>query len=198
MTRRRTKHIDPRIRLVIGVATMGVSLISLHRDRVGPREERVFRRVNDLPDSLFAPAWVVMQLGAVGSAVVAAIVARASNDRRLAARLLIAGTATWGASKIVKPLTGRPRPLALLPDAHLRGREAAGLGYPSGHAGVAVALGVAGVPSLPSPVATVATMAVPIVGMTRMYVGAHLPLDVVSGAALGLAIDAVVEIVQER
>jgi hypothetical protein len=31
-----------------------------------------------------------------------------------------------------------------------------------------------------------------------MYVGAHLPLDVVSGAALGLALDAVVELTSDR
>jgi len=31
------------------------------------------------------------------------------------------------------------------------------------------------------------------VGLTRLYVGAHLPLDIVSGAALGLALDALVE-----
>ena len=32
--------------------------------------------------------------------------------------------------------------------------------------------------------------AVPLVGLTRLYVGAHLPLDIASGAALGLAADA--------
>ena len=29
-----------------------------------------------------------------------------------------------------------------------------------------------------------------VIGLARIYVGAHLPLDVVGGAALGLAIDA--------
>ena len=34
--------------------------------------------------------------------------------------------------------------------------------------------------------------AVPVVGLARMYVGAHLPLDVVGGYAVGLAVDGVV------
>ena len=138
----RWRRVDPEVRLLAGIVGMVTTLIPLHRDRVGPREERVFRSVNQLPDALFVPAWLVMQLGTVGSAIGAAVVARAYGDRRLATRLLAAGTATWAASKVVKPLTGRPRPLDLLPDARLRGREASGLGYPSGHAGVAVALGV--------------------------------------------------------
>ena len=35
-------------------------------------------------------------------------------------------------------------------------------------------------------------IAVPVVGLTRIYAGAHLPLDIAGGAALGLAVDAAV------
>ena len=35
-------------------------------------------------------------------------------------------------------------------------------------------------------------IAIPVVGLTRIYAGAHLPLDIVGGAALGLAVDAAV------
>ena len=104
-----------------------------------------------------------------------------------------AGVITWGASKVVKRITRRPRPLALLEDAHVRGRDAAGLGFPSGHAGVAVALGVAAWPRLDHRGRLAAAVLMPIVGGTRVYVGAHLPLDAVSGAALGLTLDALVE-----
>jgi undecaprenyl-diphosphatase len=39
---------------------------------------------------------------------------------------------------------------------------------------------------------------VPVVGLTRVYVGAHLPLDVAGGAALGLAVEAAVRLAQSR
>jgi membrane-associated phospholipid phosphatase len=40
--------------------------------------------------------------------------------------------------------------------------------------------------------------AVPVVGLTRIYAGAHLPLDIAGGAALGLAVDAAVAVAGRR
>lgn len=37
-------------------------------------------------------------------------------------------------------------------------------------------------------------VAIPVVGLCRIYVAAHLPLDVLGGAALGLAVEAVLAI----
>jgi undecaprenyl-diphosphatase len=113
-----------------------------------------------------------------------------AGDRELAGRLLAGGTATWALSKLVKRMVRRPRPAILLPATRRRGPDAAGLGYLSGHAGVAVALGAAALPRL-GPAARVLTLAaIPAVGLSRVYVGAHLPLDIAGGAALGLAVDA--------
>ena len=164
----------------------------VRRDRVGRRETRVFRIVNGLPDSLFGPAWVVMQLGTLAAAPAAAAVALAVHERKLARRLLVGGTASWALSKVVKRGVRRPRPAALLPETRGRGREAAGLGYLSGHAAVAVALGTAVLPRAAGVSRIPLLAAVPIVGLCRIYVGAHLPLDVVGGAALGLVVEAAV------
>jgi undecaprenyl-diphosphatase len=195
---RRTGRPHPALRLGVGVAAIAASLAPLRRDTVGPHEQRVFRAVNDLPDALHAPAWAVMQLGTVGAAPVAAAIAYIAGERRLAPRLLVGGVGTWAASKVVKRMAGRPRPFTLLPETKVRGREATGLGYPSGHAGVALALGIAAFPRLGRRGRSAVTVIVPTVGLTRMYVGAHLPLDVVSGAALGLALDAIVELASQR
>ena len=192
MTAVRTRAQAKR-RAALGAAVFAASLIPLRRRSVGPREQELFRAVNGLPDRLYVPAWLVMQLGTVGAAPAAATLAWTRGDRRLAARLLAAGVTTWGASKLVKRVTRRPRPVALLHDAHVRGREAAGLGFPSGHAGVAVALGVAAWHRLDHRGRLAAAVLMPIVGGTRVYVGAHLPLDAVSGAALGLTLDTLVE-----
>lgn len=185
---------DPRVRLGAATAALLATAMAARRDRVGPCEAAAFRAVNGLPESLYPPAWAVMQLGALGAAPAAAGTAWLAGDRQLAGRLLADGTAAWALSKAVKRIVRRPRPASLVPGTHRRGRDAAGLGYLSGHAGVAVALGAAALPRLGKAGRALALSAVPVVGLTRIYVGAHLPLDVAGGAALGLVIDAAITI----
>lgn len=181
-----------RGRLALGLAGVVGTAAAVRRDRVGPREAAVFRAVNGLPDRLEGPLWVVMQAGALGAAPVAAAVAGATGRRRLAGQLLLAGLGAWLAAKAVKQAVQRPRPVVLLPATRCRGREEVGLGYVSGHAGVVVALAAGALPHLPPRGRAAVLLAVPVVGLARMYVGAHLPLDVLGGAALGLAVDAAV------
>jgi hypothetical protein len=181
---------DPRARLAAGTVVMLATAAAARHNRVSRCEATAFRAVNGLPDSLYPPAWVIMQLGTLGAAPASAGAAWLAGDRELAGRLLAGGTATWALSKLVKRMVRRPRPAILLPGTRRRGPDAAGLGYLSGHAGVAVALGAAALPRL-GPAARVLTLtAIPAVGLTRVYVGAHLPLDIAGGAALGLVVDA--------
>lgn len=176
-------------RLAAGAAVLAGTLVPLRRDRIGRREQGAFRLVNNLSDQLYRPVWPVMQLGALGAAPATAGVALAAGNRPLAVRLLAVGSGAWWLAKVVKRVVRRGRPMALVADVHTRGREATGLGYLSGHAAVAAALTGAAWPDLGPRGRQAAVAAASVVGLSRIYVGAHLPLDVAGGAALGLLVD---------
>lgn len=181
---------DSRVQLGVGLAALLATAAAARPGRVGPREARAFRIVNGLPDAVYRPAWAVMQLGAFGAIPVAAGTAWLAGHGELPGRLLVGGAGTWALAKAVKRVVRRPRPVTLLPDVRRRGRDASGLGYLSGHAGVATALGAAALPQLGPGGRALTLSAIPLVGLIRIYVGAHLPLDVAGGAALGLAVNA--------
>jgi membrane-associated phospholipid phosphatase len=180
----------PAARLVLGSVGLMASATLARRDGLGGREVRVFRLVNGLPDAVYLPGWMLMQLGNLGAAPASATAAWLVGRPVLARRLLAVGSASWALSKLVKRGVGRPRPALLVAGTRTRGREQAGLGYLSGHAAVSVALGVAALPRLGGRWRPAVVAAMPAVALCRLYVGAHLPLDVVGGASLGLVVEA--------
>ena len=112
----------------------------------------------------------------------------------LALDIGVAGLAAYFAARIGKNVVGRARPPTLLTHVVVRGSAAHGYGYPSGHAAVAAALAGTVAAYLPRPARRFAWVLAVLVGVARVYVGAHLPLDVVGGLALGWAIGAIVNL----
>ena len=99
---------DPRVRLAAGTVAVLATAAAARRNRVSRYEATAFRAVNGLPDSLYPPAWVIMQLGTLGAAPASAGAAWLAGDRELAGRLLAGGAATWALSKLVKRMVRRP------------------------------------------------------------------------------------------
>ena len=110
-----------------------------------------------------------------------------SRSWRLTAAALVASQVAWWGAKWVKGLVGRGRPSEYIANVHLR-EHAGGLGYASGHAAVAFALAAVVVPSLPRRWQPVVWVIAAVVAFGRIYAGAHLPLDVVGGAGIGLLV----------
>lgn len=91
-------------------------------------------------------------------------------------------------------MVGRGRPGTLLQGVVFHGGLDRGLGFPSGHVAVAAALATAVGVYLGRTGRRVVWVAVALVGIARIFVGAHLPVDVVGGVALGWAVGALVHV----
>jgi undecaprenyl-diphosphatase len=172
--------------LVCAAAALAVSAARARTRRIDHAEERVFRAVNDAPAWFHVPMWGVMQGGSLGAVFVVTGALRARRDGT-ATRVLVAGTAAWCGAKALKPVVARGRPEAYLDDVIVRGSVQSGLGFPSGHAAVATTLALAAT-SRSGSLRGGALVGALATGFARLYVGAHLPLDVVGGLAIGLII----------
>ncbi|TMR04234.1 phosphatase PAP2 family protein [Actinomadura soli] len=178
------RHPMDAVRLVLALASLAVLAVASRG--VPGWDADLFRLVNDLPDTIEPPMWLLMQAGWIGAAALAALAAVLLRRFRLAVTLCGSGTLAWIAAKIVKDVSGRPRPAALLDGVALRADATPwGTGFAAGHTAVAAALVTVAAAYLPRPYRRVLWLVVATVGAARVYTGAHFPLDVLGGAALG-------------
>jgi uncharacterized protein (TIRG00374 family) len=191
------RHPGDVMRLALGVLVLLATMSAIHQYRIGVREADLFRVINDLalPGWTWPPIWLVMQLGVIGAVPLVALLAVATRRLRLAAYAALAGGTIYLVAKLVKEFIQRGRPRALLDGVHILGEPARGLGYVSGHSAVAVALATVASPFLGRRARRVAWFLAGCVCVARIYVGAHLPFDVLGGAALGWAAGALVLLV---
>ena len=174
---------------------MTTTLIEPHE--VEDAESGIFEAINGLPGAAFWPLWVPMQLGNLLAVPALAAAALMFRHLRLSAGILLAGFTCWYLARVVKEAVGRGRPAALISDTILRQAPVDGDGYVSGHAAIAFAFATVLHPYLPKPWRVVAWGLASVVGFARVYVGAHLPLDIVGGAALGCVVGIVVLLIVE-
>ncbi|MCZ6662456.1 MAG: phosphatase PAP2 family protein [Actinobacteria bacterium] len=95
----------------------------------------------------------------------------------------------WLAAKGVKTIVGRGRPVALLDNvALLFDVPVEWIGFPSGHAVFAFTLATFFAPYLSRRMTWAFYSLAVVVALTRIYIGAHMPLDVIGGAGNGVAV----------
>jgi glycosyltransferase 2 family protein len=183
------------------VARLGVGLVGLMTtavlagERPGERETEIFRAAQSMvPRSAFPVVWVPMQYGTFGTVPALAGLVALRGHRRVGAAVAIAGCSAWVGAKLVKRVVRRGRPADTVAGAAVLGKPEGGLGFPSGHAAVSAAMTSVLAPELGSLASGAATAASIYVAWARMFVGAHLPLDVLGGSAMGLAIGCAVNL----
>jgi len=186
--------------VVVGLGVLASGAFVARNGTVPGAEETVFHAVNDLPGALYPVIWPFQQIGALAVGPLVALVAVVLRKYRLAIAALVVTVLKLVTERAVKVVVSRQRPgTSIGPDVELRGDVSRiGESFVSGHAVLVAALAGVVSPYLPGRWKVVPWALVGAVMFGRVYVGAHNPLDVVCGAALGIAIAGAVNLVLGR
>jgi membrane-associated phospholipid phosphatase len=141
------------------------------------------------------PIWldqVMLGFTQIGSGITAlgiALVFYITNDHLLAYEIVLGTLTLWLEVELVKFLVHRSRPFIRVTQARVVGRRAIGRSFPSGHTSQAFFMATLMAQYSHFNIWAVFLLYATalVVGITRMYVGAHYPRDVLAGAILGSA-----------
>ncbi len=159
-------------------------------------QERWFLEVNHLaqatpwlhpPLRFFAEDGVALFAGLL---LVSWWIARRQGDLRLVTRALwapLGALVALGVNQLIAAAVAEPRPYAVLPHVTTLVSRSSDYSFPSDHAVMAGAV-TAGLLLVDRRLGLVAATLAVLMAVTRVYVGAHFPLDVVAGLLVGLAV----------
>ena len=186
-----------RIDVVLMVAGMVVLLAStvLARRGVYRWEVVTFQAINGLPGGIRPFLWVLNQYGTAITIPVTTAIALLFRRWLLALSLAISGVAVYLLARVIKEFVARGRPADFVEEVVERETfSPSSLGFPSGHAAVAWAITLILLVYVGRPWQIAAIVLAIIVPLVRMYVAAHLPLDLIGGAALGVTVASAVNV----
>lgn len=159
-------------------------------------EVSLFSRIYNWPDLLLYPLFIVTQIGSIFFFGACLGILLLTRRYAVATKLLVAGSIAYLASGLAKSLWGRARPTEVIQGIINRDYTVFGPGFPSGHTALATAtiLVLAGL--LPKKLRIFAFVLIILVGLSRIYLGIHAPLDILGGFAIGFGAVALVNHLQ--
>lgn len=151
-----------------------------------PGEIAIIQAIYALGDWLWLPMIVITQLGSPWIIFGLVIAMAMLQYYREGLRLLLATGTTYVVVSFMKVAIMRPRPFLELSDVISRELTISGNGFPSGHSAIAACIAVSLWFLVSRSYRPWLVIVVLMVGISRIYLGVHSPLDVVGGFSVGV------------
>lgn len=177
--------INPTYQLLLAILFFSVSAYATLSVDISNLEISVFSFFYGLPGWLQPFFFIITQLGSIITLGVLLIIYLLKQNYHIVIRLLMTGTLAYLLAGVAKDIWGRARPNDILADVANLDYIVRGPGFPSGHMALATALGLTLAYYLPS-YRWLFFVIILLVGVSRMYLGVHFPLDILGGFAIGL------------
>lgn len=188
---KKTKILLPRIsptkQLLLAILLFMMSVWASSGKHIAEWEVYQFMLIYDLPNILHPLFFVITQLGSIYLLGLLLIIYIFKKRYHIVLRMLMTGTLAYLVAGFAKDIWGRGRPMDLLENIVNLDYIVRGPGFPSGHMALATALALTAGHYLPRKYHWWAFAWIAGVGLSRMYLGVHFPLDIVGGFAIGWA-----------
>lgn len=155
---------------------------------IGPVEQKIFYSINGWSNVLRIPFLFITYTATVYAVALTVLFLIWRGYPRVALRVFSACGVVFVLTQAIKYMVERPRPAFILSDAMVREKLVAGYGYPSTHTAIATVMALILAVFLPQKWKWLAILWIVLVGISRIYLGVHAPLDIVGGAAVGVMV----------
>lgn len=172
--------------LVLCLIFYALSLFALPNDlSIAGLELAIFMAIYKLPEFLTPIFLIITQLGSMWSIIGLVIGVSFKNHYHLALRLVLATSVAAIATELIKNNIMRSRPYNIIEFVNIRDFPTLGYSFPSGHSAVIAAAVLILYLNVSKKYRPWLVVALVLVGLSRVYLGVHAPLDVLAGFSLG-------------
>jgi HAD superfamily phosphatase (TIGR01668 family) len=179
------------ILLLLGAAYLSTLVVS-------DFETALFRSGNELPSWLFYLFSLFAFFGSIVFVILITVFSVVKRRYEAGFKFFVAGITAYFVSYGINLLELRNSSSIPLSDVNVRETVLNTYGFPSINVAIATALAIIAYQYVPKQYRRVITILVLLVALSQMYLGTHLPLDLIGGYAVGLAVGSAVCLVTGR
>lgn len=176
--------LHPTFQSIVAVGLFAITLVASKAASIAEWETDLFFAIHNLPDFLGPFFYAITQAGSIFMLAGLLLIYLFKNRYHIVLRLLMTGVLAYLLAGIAKSLWGRGRPFEFLDSVTVLD-VIQGPGFPSGHTALATALALTMGHYLIKRHHWVPVVWILGVAFSRIYLGVHLPLDIVGGFAVG-------------